>query len=384
MRKDTFLIDYPAIYAGTEKSEIFFCKGTPDLISVFNPGEAEENSPRRFFVTDATVASLDCMKDFIAKFDDNTCGKDNLIILGSGEPYKTIETVLRIVTAAVDAGFTRKDIFVGIGGGVICDTTAFAASIFKRGAKVQLVPTTLLAMVDASIGGKTGCDYDSYKNTIGTFFPAEKLYYFPEFIQYLPENQYNSGLAESFKTALLFNRQLYDIFKNESEKINNRDKDLLDTIIRECVKAKATIVEKDFTEKNIRSFLNLGHTFGHALESVAGLGIVTHGAAVAWGIGRCVDLSYKMDYCKEGFRNEIYSILELYGWETAPVHSVIKGGEVGKRLLSVMHKDKKNISDSVRVVIQKALPEENIQDITKLSTTVVEEISDDMLLKVLK
>ena len=112
------------------------------------------------------------MQNFIQKFDDGIYENDRLLILGSGEKYKTIESVLSIITAAVEADFTRKDIFVGIGGGVICDITAFAASIFKRGAKVEFIPTTLLAMVDASIGGKTGCDYENYKNIIGTFFPA--------------------------------------------------------------------------------------------------------------------------------------------------------------------------------------------------------------------
>ena len=176
MKNEIFNIAYPAIYAGTQKSEINFFEGAPDLIKLFNPTEEnvqdKADSRRRFFVTDATVASLEVMKPFIHKFNDGICGKDCLLILGSGEPYKTIESVLKIVSEAVKAGFTRKDVFVGIGGGVICDTTAFAASIFKRGAAVQFVPTTLLAMVDASIGGKSGCDFDNCKNIIGTFFPA--------------------------------------------------------------------------------------------------------------------------------------------------------------------------------------------------------------------
>ncbi|MCQ2575534.1 MAG: 3-dehydroquinate synthase [Treponema sp.] len=381
MSKNTFKINYPSIHPGTDKSQITFIQGQPDLISVFNPGD--DKGPRRFFVTDATVASLDCMKDFIAKFDDDICGRDRLLILGSGEPYKTIESVLNIVSSAVDADFNRKDVFVGIGGGVICDTTAFAASIFKRGAKVQLVPTTLLAMVDASIGGKTGCDFDNYKNIIGSFFPAEKLYYFPEFVQYLPENQYNSGLAEAFKTALLFDTELYNIFKTESEKINARDKEVLDVVIQKCVKAKATIVEKDFTEKNIRAYLNLGHTFGHALESVAGLGIITHGAAVAWGISRSIELSYKKEYCNEAFRNEIFDILKMYNWETAGIPPQIIGGGIGERLLSVMHKDKKNLNSNVRVIIQKSLADPN-EKITELTSTVIEEVEDKDILSVLK
>ncbi len=377
MKNEIFNIAYPAIYAGTQKSEINFFEGAPDLIKLFNPTEEnvqdKADSRRRFFVTDATVASLEVMKPFIHKFNDGICGKDCLLILGSGEPYKTIESVLKIVSEAVKAGFTRKDVFVGIGGGVICDTTAFAASIFKRGAAVQFVPTTLLAMVDASVGGKSGCDFDNCKNIIGTFFPAEKLYYFPEFISTLPENQYNSGLAEAFKTALLFDEEMYELFKNESERINKRDMEILEKIIFKCVRAKAAIVEKDFTEKGERAFLNLGHTFAHALESVAGLGAETHGAAVAWGIGRAVELSVKKEYCLEAFKKEIFSILEKYNWETTAVPAITKGGGFGERLLSLMHKDKKNTGSSVRLILQKGLKQ-----------TFIEEVSDSEILSVLK
>ncbi|MCR4735404.1 MAG: 3-dehydroquinate synthase [Treponema sp.] len=371
MVSDNFKIKYPAIHNGTDKSEIFFCSGSPDLVSVFKPGE--DNSQRRFFVTDATVASLDCMKDFIAKFDDDVCGNDIISILGSGEPYKTIESVLSIIQKAIDAGFTRKDLFVGIGGGVICDMCAFAASIFKRGAAVQFVPTTLLAMVDASIGGKTGCDFNSYKNMIGTFFPAQKLYYWPDFIKFLPDNQYRSGLAEALKTGILYSRELYDLFKDESEKIKNRDKDILEKIIRECVKAKANVVEEDFTEKNIRCFLNLGHTFGHALETIAGLGAITHGDAVAWGIGRSVCLSYKKELCHESYKNEILEILENYGWETNPVPAIVKGGGICERFLSVMHKDKKNLDNTIRIIITKGIGD-----------TIIEEVSESEIISVLK
>ena len=371
MKTCNFKINYPAIHSGTKNSEIFFNKDQPDLVSIFNPGQAE--GQKRFFVTDATVASLPCMSNFIAKFDDNVCGRDCLIILGSGEPYKTLESVLTIITKALDAGFTRKDLFVGIGGGVICDLTAFAASIFKRGAAVQFVPTTLLAMVDASIGGKTGCDFNNYKNMIGTFFPAQKIYYWPEFVQSLPDNQYRSGLAEAFKTGILYNQELYDLFKNESEKIKNRDKDILDKMIRICVEAKSKVVEQDFTEQNIRAFLNLGHTFGHALESIAGLGAITHGDAVAWGIGRSVLLSYKKEYCRESYVKEIFEILESYGWETNSIPAIVRGGGIGERFLSVMHKDKKNMDDTIRIIITKGIGD-----------TVIEEVPDAEIISVLK
>lgn len=371
MENTNLKISYPAIYAGTKQSEITFFDDKPDLITLFNL--KTQDKKRYFFITDATVASLPCMQDFVSMFDDGVCGKNILMILGSGEPYKTIDSVLRIISQAFEAGFSRNDVFVGIGGGVICDLSAFAASIFKRGIEVQLIPTTLLAMVDASIGGKTGCDFENSKNIIGTFHPASKLYYYSEFIKSLPENQFNSGLAEAFKTSLLFDKELYNLFKTEADKIIARDEKVLKEIIRRSVAAKGSIVEKDFTEQNVRTQLNLGHTFGHGLESVAGLGAVTHGYAIAWGIGRAVELAYKKDYCLKAFRDDIFSTLKLYGWETEPVPAIVKGGGIGERFVNVMHKDKKVLSDKIRIVILK-----------DFQNTVIEEVDDSEIMAVLK
>ncbi len=363
-------VKYPAIYAGTDVTQIFFDNNTPDLSKIYNPGKPADQ--RRCFVTDATVATLPFMKSFLENFSDGKCGSDELIILGSGEAYKSIESVLTIVKTAVDAGFSRKDLFVGIGGGVICDLTGFAASLFKRGSHVEFVPTTLLAMVDAAIGGKTGCDFDNYKNMIGSFFPAQKIYMFPHFIKSLSNEQYRSGLAEAFKTALLYDKDLYQIFKTQKEKILQRDSELLIQIIHSCAKAKGQVVENDFTEKNERMFLNYGHTFGHALETIIGLGNIAHGDAVAWGIGRALDLSAKLDFCLESYKDEVLQILESYGWETKPVHSLILGGGTGERLISAMHKDKKNTHEKIKLVLQKGLCQ-----------TFTQEFDDDQILSVL-
>ncbi|MCQ2597607.1 MAG: 3-dehydroquinate synthase [Treponema sp.] len=362
MKKTSFTVNYPAIYSGTDKSAITFYEGTPDLVSLYKPGE--DKGARYFFVTDSTVGTLPCMEPFVQKFDDGKCGKDSLIILGSGEKYKTLDTVLEIINHALDDGFNRKDIFVGIGGGVICDITAFAASIFKRGVKVEFVPTTLLAMVDASVGGKTGCDLSNYKNMIGTFYPAAKLSYFPEFIQYLPENQFKSGLGEVLKTAILFDKELYNLLKNESEKVLARDKDTLMQVIPACVEAKGRIVEKDFTEKGERAFLNLGHTFGHAYETICGLGNVTHGEAVAWGIGRMARLSAVKDFCLDSYKLEIYDLLEKYGFDTSSVPQMVNGGGIGERFLEVMRMDKKNETSTIRVILQKGLCDTFISEVS--------------------
>lgn len=375
-------IAYPPVHPGTDRTFIRFYGGEPDLNSIFYSSE-EENSPQRIFVTDTNVASLKQMQPFVNFFrgenysqpkiengfiGTRTRGKDVLLILGSGEPFKTIESVLAICKAAIDSNAKRSAVFTGIGGGVITDMTAFAASIFKRGATCELVPTTLLSMVDAAIGGKTGCDFDSYKNMIGSFFPAQKIHIIPSFIQSLPENEYRSGMAEVVKTALLYSKELFEKLASKPEILQNRKDPLVEEMIKICVNAKAAVVEQDLTEKNIRMQLNLGHTFGHALETRAGLGKVSHGDAVAWGIARAAELSKKIGLCTENYVQTVKSALSSFGWETQPMHSALNGKfasekEAALSLFEAMKKDKKNASNKVRFVLQEDVGETVITEV---------------------
>ena len=373
-------IAYPPVHPGTDRTFIRFYGGEPDLNSIFYSSE-EENSPQRIFVTDTNVASLKQMQPFVNFFRGEnysqpkiengfigTRGKDVLLILGSGEPFKTIESVLAICKAAIDSNAKRSAVFTGIGGGVITDMTAFAASIFKRGATCELVPTTLLSMVDAAIGGKTGCDFDSYKNMIGSFFPAQKIHIIPSFIQSLPENEYRSGMAEVVKTALLYSKELFEKLASKPEILQNRKDPLVEEMIKICVNAKAAVVEQDLTEKNIRMQLNLGHTFGHALETRAGLGKVSHGDAVAWGMARAAELSKKIGLCTENYVQTVKSAISSFGWETQPMHSALNGKfasekEAALSLFEAMKKDKKNASNKVRFVLQEDIGETVITEV---------------------
>lgn len=373
-------IAYPPVHPGTDRTFIRFYGGEPDLNSIFYSSE-EENSPQRIFVTDTNVASLKQMQPFVNFFRGEnysqpkiengfigTRGKDVLLILGSGEPFKTIESVLAICKAAIDSNAKRSAVFTGIGGGVITDMTAFAASIFKRGATCELVPTTLLSMVDAAIGGKTGCDFDSYKNMIGSFFPAQKIHIIPSFIQSLPENEYRSGMAEVVKTALLYSKELFEKLASKPEILQNRKDPLVEEMIKICVNAKAAVVEQDLTEKNIRMQLNLGHTFGHALETRAGLGKVSHGDAVAWGMARAAELSKKIGLCTGNYVQTVKSALSSFGWETQPLHSALNGKfdsekEAALSLFEAMKKDKKNASNKVRFVLQEDVGETVITEV---------------------
>ena len=359
MEKNTLQISYLQPYNGTKKSKLYFYDGSPDLVSVFKPGKS--SAKKRLFITDGTTASLKAMQDFSNCFDDGCCGSDFLLVLGSGEAYKNIESVLTIAKYALENNLSRNDLFIAIGGGVICDITAFSASIYKRGIEVHLVPTTLLSMTDAAIGGKTGCDFNNLKNPIGTFYPAKTIYYWTSFVQSLNDEQYNSGLAAAFRLSLVANKELYEIFKNQSQLIKNRNQEVINNIIKACITTKAEIVKKDLTEKKERWLLNYANTFAYAYESIAGTGVVAHGQAIAWGIARQVELSFKKDYCKEALKNEIFSILEDFGWETNPIPSEVKGGGITERFIKTIMSSK---SDKIQLLMLKDIQNANMEDIS--------------------
>lgn len=376
---EKFILEFPK-NSGFDNTEINFYSGIPDIKEIYF---TEETSQNRLFVTDNIIANLECNKKLMDLFNVsiNDIKKienlrtplvfnkknDSLIIINSGEKYKTIESVLAIVKAALDNNFNRNCLFVAIGGGVICDMTGFAASIFKRGVDVQFVSTTLLADVDAAIGGKTGCDFDSYKNMIGTFYPAQKLHIFTQFVKTLSEKEYFSGLAEAIKTAFLFDNEMLDLFKTEKEKIINRDDVILKKIITNCSKAKAKIVNEDPKEKSKRAFLNFGHTFGHALESVSGLGKITHGEGVVWGMARAFEYTMKNEICSKDFAEDSIALLKSYGY------NIEKTDITPEKILNAMKKDKKNMSKLIKLIIQDGY-----------QSTKIIEVDDEKILEVLK
>ena len=358
--KDKFTLEFPKD-SGFDRTDIIFYGGAPDIYGVYFSEETKKN---RLFVTDTTIAALECNRPLIEHFTNNRLpefvedslpngislvfrnGGDTLCILGPGEKYKTIESVLEIVKAALDSSFNRNCLFVAIGGGVICDMTGFAASIFKRGVECEFVSTTLLADVDAAVGGKTGCDFDSYKNMIGAFWPSNTLHVFSSFVKSLPEKEYLSGLAEAIKTAFLFDAEMLDLFRNEKDKVLSRNDEILERLIAGCSKAKAKIVHEDPKEKGNRAFLNLGHTFGHALESVSGLGEITHGEGVAWGMARAFEYGARNGYCSREYADEGKGILASYGYNTGLAK--VKAEEI----LEAMKKDKKNMSSAIKLIVQ--------------------------------
>jgi 3-dehydroquinate synthase len=287
-----------------------------------------------------------------------------LCVLEPGETAKGWASVERILAAACEAGLGRDGLFLGIGGGVVTDLAAFAASIYMRGVRLCFVSTTLLGMVDAALGGKTGFDFLGIKNLAGTFYPASLVYLPLEALKTLPPEQWKSGMGELLKTAVLdgdgaaldqaralmpFMRGIFD----GSRSFTGDAYPVLAELIGRSLLAKGRIVEADPRESSGtgRALLNLGHTFGHALEAAAGLGSLSHGEAVAWGLVRACELGSALGLTPENRAREIRELVAAYGYETAAPHPLMKDAAFFMQALSG---DKKKKAGKLAFVVPNA------------------------------
>ena len=240
-----------------------------------------------------------------------------LCVLEPGEKNKNWSSAERILESAQNAGLARDGLFIGLGGGVTSDLTAFAASIYMRGLRLKLVSTTLLGMVDAAVGGKTGFDLFGKKNLAGTFYPAETIYMPLSSLNTLPEKEWKSGMAELIKIAILGTSLPRGKDFLALVKTLKSGKEYLADCITRAVEIKGRLAERDPREtKTTRMLLNLGHSFGHALESSLGLGKITHGEAVAWGMARSCDLGLALGITEPIRANEIRETLQFFEYET--------------------------------------------------------------------
>jgi 3-dehydroquinate synthase len=255
--------------------------------------------------------------------------------------WLSVQAVLEGCTAR---GMGRDEEIAGVGGGVVCDITAFAASLYMRGCGLTLVPTTLLAMVDAALGGKTGIDFLGFKNLVGTYYPASRIIIAASAVRSLPDREYLSGLAEVVKTALVGDGELFALLAAERPAVMAREPTIVEAMIRRSLLVKGRIVEEDPRESGVRAVLNLGHTFGHALETATGFNGWTHGEAVAWGMGRALAAGVRMGITDPGFAHQVQSLLRAYGFRLeAPV--------TYEALLPGLQHDKKRRGGGLRLVI---------------------------------
>jgi len=281
-----------------------------------------------------------------------------------GEANKNWRTVEKILLSAKNAGLGRDGLFIGAGGGVITDLTGFAASVYMRGARLALVPTTLLGMVDASIGGKTGFDIFGRKNMAGSFYPASRIYIPLSALDTLPQKELKSGFAEIIKCAILEGTEgeigsMQGAAGNPGEE-GCRDfrfalpdgTSALPALIENTIKTKGRIAGNDPKETGTeRALLNLGHTFGHALESAAGLGTIPHGEAVAWGIVRAAELGMESGITPPERAGNIISLIKSFSYETAAIHPAIRSKKGMARFNAALGDDKKKKNGALRFIV---------------------------------
>ncbi len=254
----------------------------------------------------------------------------------SGEEVKNMHTLLGLADRMMKAGITRRDVVVGFGGGMITDLAGFLASIYMRGMPFVAIPTTLLCMSDAAIGGKTGIDFKA-KNMLGTFYAAEMVICDLDLIKSLPERELKSGMGEIIKYAPILEPSLFEDF--EKKPLD------LDKIITQCILAKVRIVHQDPREKHLRKILNYGHTFGHALESKTNYAL-THGEAISIGMVISNRIAQRLGKQEKAVGEKIRRALAHAGLPTT-----LPKGVTVNQLTQLIAKDKKRVGNQIAFII---------------------------------
>ncbi len=246
--------------------------------------------------------------------DDNVLachGKDfpdlPIITIGSGESNKTLATIESILQQLIDLDCDRTSFIVGIGGGIVCDITGFAASIFMRGVKFGFVSTSLLSQVDASVGGKNGVNLDAFKNMVGVFNQPEFVICDIELLHTLPKNEISNGFGEIVKHALIYDAPMIEFIENNIQKALQLDHDTIFRLVADSVKIKSQVVQMDEKEAGERRKLNFGHTIGHALEKINNPG---HGRAVAMGMVAAARFSHFKGWIENSDIDRIIRLLD--------------------------------------------------------------------------
>ncbi|MCX7085702.1 MAG: 3-dehydroquinate synthase [Methylococcales bacterium] len=272
------------------------------------------------------------------------------VILPDGEQYKTLEYVTRIFDELLANKFSRNSTLIALGGGVIGDMGGFAAACYQRGINFIQIPTTLLAQVDSSVGGKTGVNHPLGKNMIGAFYQPQCVIADADVLDTLDDRQLAAGLAEVIKYGLIRDLDFFVWLENNISALLARDKNALSYAIEKSCLNKAEIVSEDETETGVRATLNLGHTFGHAIETGSGYGVYLHGEAVAIGTCQAADLSRRKGWLTTEDVERIIKLFEQCNLPTTPPKDLDS-----ERFIDLMSVDKKNIDGQIRVILLKQI-----------------------------
>jgi 3-dehydroquinate synthase len=299
-------------------------------------------------VTNVTVGPL-----YLAKLRAGLAAYQPVeVMLPDGEQYKTLETLNRIFDALLTARCDRQTTVIALGGGVVGDLAGFAAAVYQRGVPFIQVPTTLLAQVDSSVGGKTGVNHPLGKNMIGAFHQPRAVVIDTDTLDTLPDRELFAGLAEVIKVGLIRDREFFDWLEAHMDRLLGRDPEALTHAIHRSCRNKAEVVAADEREEGVRATLNLGHTFGHAIEAGLGYGEWLHGEAIAAGMVMAADLSRRLGWLSEADVRRIAALIKRARLPVAAPPTLAP-----ERFRELMSVDKKARGGKLRLVLLKQLGE---------------------------
>lgn len=289
-------------------------------------------------ITDTNVHRL--YKDIVNRYE--------YLLIGTGEDIKTVDTVMRLYSELLALGVDRSSYIVGFGGGIVTDIAGFTASTYLRGVPFGFVASTLLAQVDASVGGKNGVNFEGYKNMVGTFNQPDFVLCDTSLLATLPEREFRAGLAEIIKAGIIADPELFALFEKHEYRDFTEDTKLLTEAVTRAVRVKAAIVERDEKETGERRKLNLGHTFAHAIEKTTRQFL--HGEAVAIGMVMAAELAVKRGVLGTTDLQRIKNV-------TARMGLPLESGVPLPELLEALKKDKKKESSSIAFILPAAIGE---------------------------
>lgn len=308
--------------------------------------ELDIEKRRICIVTDSNVADL-YVKEIEALLQP-CCKEISVYGIPAGEEHKNLDEIKKIYEHLILHKLDRQDLLVALGGGVTGDMTGYAAATYLRGIRFVQIPTTLLAQVDSSIGGKTGVDFDQYKNMVGAFHQPSLVYMNIGSLASLPEEQFSCGMGEILKHGLIKNASYYEWVIQHMSEIDDRDTDTLFKMIEESCKIKRQVVENDPTEKGERALLNFGHTIGHAIEKLMDFQML-HGQCVALGTVAAAYISWKRDHLTS---DEFYEIRDMNVGFGLPISF---DGLKSEDIVAVTKLDKKMASGQIKFVLLKGI-----------------------------
>lgn len=322
---------------------------------LLEPGELAALAPGRhvMLVSDFHVAPL-YLDRVRAAFGDKAIGQ---FVLPAGEQEKTLARFTELMQALASLGASRDATVVALGGGVVGDLAGFAAACWMRGVRFVQLPTTLLAMVDSSVGGKTAVDLAEGKNLVGAFHQPAAVLADIDTLATLPERELRAGLAEVVKAAAIGNAAFFTWLESNADALLARDAATLEHAIATAVRFKAGVVARDETERGERLLLNLGHTFGHAIETAQGYGGLLHGEAVAVGMLLAARLSARLGLADAADADRLQALLDRLRLPTA-----VPAGLGADALLARMRLDKKAVSGRLRLVLWRGIGRAEVAD----------------------